>query len=72
MKSGIITIRWGVLMLLGAVDPELPKTIDELGRKQDTTSMKVIGLGALATGAMTLKGRNDVEKRIKRKGDDDE
>ena len=72
IQSGIITIVWGVLMMFGMVDPELPKTIDELGRKQNTNSLKVVGLGAMASGAMGIKGRYDAKTKIKRKGDDDE
>ena len=67
MKSGVLTIVWGILITFGVVNPSPPPTIDELGKKQDDTMLKVVGLGAAGSGLMTLKGRNDVEKRIKEK-----
>lgn len=67
MKSGIVTMAWGILIFFGVVNPSPPPTIDDLGKKQDTTLLKLIGVGAGASGLMTLKGRRDVEKRIKEK-----
>jgi hypothetical protein len=67
MKSGIVTIVWGILIFFGVVNPSPPPTIDDLGKKQDTTLLKLIGVGAAGSGLMTLKGRNDVEKKLKEK-----
>lgn len=67
MKSGIVTMVWGILIFFGVVNPSPPPTIDDMGKKQDDTMLKLIGIGAAGSGAMTLKGRRDVEKRIKEK-----
>jgi len=64
-KSGIVTVLWGILILFGAAQGPPPATIDDLGKKQSNTTQNVIGAGALASGLMTLKGRNDVEKKVK-------
>lgn len=64
-KSGVVTIVWGILLLFGFTEGNPPQTIDDMGKKQTNTQETVIGVGALASGLMTLKGRNDVEKRIK-------
>lgn len=66
-KSGIITVVWGILILFGVTEGNPPATIDDLGKEQSNNMEKVVGVGALASGLMTLKGRNDVEKRIKEK-----
>lgn len=71
VKSGIVTILWGILMLFGVVEPSLPKTIDELGKKQDGNAMKVVGLGALASGGMTLRGRQKAQRKIEGKDDEE-
>ena len=66
-KSGIVTIIWGVLILFGITAGPPPKTIDEMGQEQSNPIEKIVGVGALASGLMTLKGRNDVEKRNKKR-----
>jgi hypothetical protein len=68
-KSGVMTIVWGLLLLFGVGGIKPPETIDEMDKKPDDTMMKLLGLGALASGGTTIKGRNDVEKRIKEKED---
>ena len=64
-KSGLVTILWGILILFGVAEGDPPQTIDDIGKPQSNQREKVVGIGALATGMMTLKGRNDVEKRNK-------
>jgi hypothetical protein len=66
-KSGIVTIVWGILILFGVTEGPPPQTIDGLGHNQSGDMEKIVGIGALGSGLMTLKGRNDVEKRIKEK-----
>lgn len=66
-KSGIVTIVWGILLIFGVGGVKPPQTIDEMNNPPDDTLMKIMGLGAAASGGMTLKGRNDVEKKIKEK-----
>lgn len=66
-KSGILTIVWGILILFGITEGSPPQTIDDMGKEQSNKKEVIVGFGALASGAMTLKGRNDVEKRIKEK-----
>jgi hypothetical protein len=65
IHAGIVTIVWGILMLFGITDPgPAPVTWEDPDPKPNKMST-VIGLGALASGAVTLKGRADAEKRIK-------
>jgi len=64
-KSGILTIIWGILILFGVTEGNPPATIDDMGKEQSNNMEKVVGIGALASGMMTLKGRNDVEKKVK-------
>jgi hypothetical protein len=64
-KSGLVTIVWGILLLFGVGGVKPPATIDEMANKPDDIIVKLLGLGALATGGTTLKGRNDVEKKVK-------
>ena len=63
-KSGIMTIVWGILILFGVTEGPPPDTIDALGERQTNATQTVVGIGALASGLMTLKGRNDVEKKV--------
>jgi len=70
-KSGLGTILVGILILFGITDAAPPQTIDDIGSEQTNSTETVIGLGALLSGAMAVKGRNDVEKRMK-EGDKDE
>lgn len=65
-KSGVVTVLWGVLLLFGITDQPAPQTIDDMGKKQTNTKETVVGVGALLSGLMTLKGRNDAEHKIKR------
>ncbi len=64
-KAGIVTIVWGILIVFGCAEGPPPQTIDDLGKEQTNTKETVIGIGALLSGLMTLKGRNDAEKKIK-------
>ena len=65
-KSGLVTILWGILILFGVTEGNPPQTIDDLSKPETSNKMEmIVGLGALASGAMTVKGRNDVEKRNK-------
>jgi len=66
-KAGLTTIIWGILLLFGITDKPVPQTIDQLGQEQKSSSSTetLVGLGALGSGFMTLKGRNDAEKKIK-------
>lgn len=70
VRAGVITIVWGILMLMGLVEPELPKTIDELGKKQDTKAIKAVGLGSLASGLYTLRGRQKAQRKIEAKDEE--
>ncbi len=74
MKSGVMTIVWGFLVLFGLASPGStpPQTYDELGKpqsKQASPLQTIIGLGALGSGGVTLKGRADAQKKIERKAD---
>jgi hypothetical protein len=69
-KAGIVTIVWGILLLFGITDQTVPPaaTIDDMDKpqqKQTNTTETAVGVGALLSGLMTLKGRNDAEKKIK-------
>lgn len=64
-KAGVVTIIWGILILFGITEGPPPQTIDELGKEQTNTKEIGVGVGALLSGLMTLKGRNDAEKKIK-------
>jgi len=69
-KSGVITIVWGILILFGITDKPVPQTIDGIAQTQQSNRTEdAVGIGALLSGLMTLKGRNDVEKRMKGTGD---
>ena len=67
MKSGLVTIILGILLLLGIGSPESPETIDDMNNQPDNHVLHLIGLGALGSGLRTLEGRKDVEKRNKEK-----
>jgi hypothetical protein len=68
-KAGVVTIVWGILLLFGITDQTVPPaTIDDMDKpqqKQTNTTETAVGVGALLSGLMTLKGRNDAEKKIK-------
>jgi len=64
-KAGTLTIVWGILILFGITDQPVPQTIDDMGQPQSNTTQTAVGVGALLSGLMTLKGRNDVEKHVK-------
>ncbi len=64
MGSGLVTILWGVLILFGHAEGPPPQTIDQLGKPAPVNKQTLLGLGALGTGLTTLKGRNDVQKRL--------
>ena len=67
-KAGIVTIVWGILLLFGLDGIEPPaETIDDLGNTNSQLILKLIGAGAAASGLITIKGRNDAEKKIKEK-----
>lgn len=65
-KSGVVTIIVGLLLLLGIGNPEeIADTIDDVGCGGQSSMQTIVGIGALLSGLTTLKGRNDVEKRVK-------
>jgi len=65
-KSGIITIVVGILIMFGAVGPDNQQaTIDDIGQKTQNIVTELIGLFAMVNGVVTIKGRNDAEKKIK-------
>ena len=72
-KSGVLTIVWGILILFGITEgAPPPQTIDGLGKPpQSNNKETVVGVGALLSGLMTLKGRNDAEHKIKRLENDE-
>ena len=65
-KAGVLAIIAGILILVGITATPAPETIDQMEAEQQGTMSVVVGAGALLAGVMTLKGRNDVEKRIKK------
>ena len=69
MQAGVLTIVWGMLILFGLVEGPPPPTIDELGKQQTNNVQTLVGLGALGSGVLTLKGRSDAQKKIE--GSDD-
>jgi len=69
-KSGVVTIIWGILLMFGVGGVSEPKTIDDMNTPPSNIIETLIGLGAAGSGVMTLKGRNDVEKRMKGTGDE--
>jgi len=71
MHAGIVTIVWGILILFGLAEGPPPQTIDQMGQDQKAPMQTVVGVGALLSGLLTLKGRGDAQKKID-KGDTDE
>lgn len=73
-KSGVVTIAVGLLLLLGIVNPQditggEVVSIDDMGNGGggggQTQTERIVGIGALLSGFMTLWGRSDAQKRIK-------
>ena len=67
VRSGLVTIVWGFLILFGFAEGPPPQTIEQLGQKQKTPVQTLIGLGALATGGTAIKGRYDGNEPLRRK-----
>lgn len=65
VKAGIVTELMGLFMIIFGAQSTPPKTIDEIGKEQKDTTSKVVGLGLLGAGGLTLKGRADAQKKIK-------
>jgi len=64
-KAGIVTIVWGILLMFGVGNQDAPETIDDMNNPPSDLTRIVMSVGAALAGGMTIKGRNDVEKRIK-------
>lgn len=64
-KSGILTIVLGILILFGITEAPPPQTIDDMVAEQTSSTETVVGVGALLLGLIAIKGRADVEKKVK-------
>ena len=67
VRSGVITIVWGILVLFGYAEGPAPQTIDQLGQKQKAPIKTLIGLAGLGAGAMAIKGRYDADTPLRRR-----
>lgn len=65
-KSGVVTILLGVLLLFGVTGGSAPESIDQMETEAPVSTELIVGIVTLLAGGMTLKGRSDAEKRIKK------
>ena len=66
-KAGMVTIVWGFLLMFGVGNAMAPETIDDMNRPPEDLTKIVMGIGAMLSGGVAVKGRSDVEKRIESK-----